>query len=262
MRLLSFTALLLPAVLASELASSSTSDSPPHPAVLIHQTPQPQPQRPYLELRHLDLDPRQIQPAAAGAPAQVAAGAAQQPAGGAAAPAVAPVVQAPANPAVPATTAAPATTQVAATAQAPATAPTTAPATANPAAPAVAAPAAPVAPAAGVVPINSGPATAVMQAPAVKSGSIGLGTLTGKVGVVKTEEAKSEARLAADNRLGIVASWPAAFKIGMSVLLGMAVGVQEKLKILPSDLKHRFKASKQAWTDPRSRHGEPGQALT
>ncbi|KAL8815049.1 MAG: hypothetical protein Q9223_005777 [Gallowayella weberi] len=224
MRLLSFTTLLLPTVLASELASSSTSDSTPHPAVLNHQNPPPQPQRPYLELRHLDLEPRQIQPAAAGAPAQVAAGAAQQPAGGAAAPAAAPKVQTTANPAVPATTPAPATTQVPATTQTPAAAQ----APANPVAPAVAAPAAPaasVAPAAGVIPINSGPATALMQAPPVKSGSIGLGTLTGKVGVVKTEEAKSEARLAADNRFVFVASWPAAFKIGTSVLLGMAVGV-------------------------------------
>lgn len=138
-----------------------------------------------------------------------AAGAAQQPAGGAAAPAAAPKVQAPANAVAPA-------------AQTPA----------NPAAPAVAPVAAPAAPAAGgvvgahgEVPVKSGPATALTQAPPVKSGSIGLGTLTGKIGVVKTDEAKSEAGLGTDNKFGLVASWPAAFKIGASLLLGTAVGV-------------------------------------
>lgn len=52
-----------------------------------------------------------------------------------------------------------------------------------------------------------------------------MGTLTGKIGVVKTEEAKSEAGLAAENRFGSIASWPAVFKVGASVLLGTAIGV-------------------------------------
>ncbi|KAI4234357.1 MAG: hypothetical protein L6R40_006778 [Gallowayella cf. fulva] len=69
MRLATFSTLLLPSVLASELAStSSTRDSASHPAVV--QTPSPQPRTPYLELRQFELDRRQVQPAAAGAPAQ------------------------------------------------------------------------------------------------------------------------------------------------------------------------------------------------
>lgn len=77
----------------------------------------------------------------------------------------------------------------------------------------------------GSVPVNQGPATALTTAPSAKSGTIGMGTLTGKVGVVKTQEAKSEAGLAVDHRFGFVASWPAAFKVGATVLLGTAVGV-------------------------------------
>lgn len=63
---------LLPSVFALELVSpalASPNDSP-HSVVLVLSTPTPLPQIPYLELRHLDLDPRQIQPAAVGAPAQ------------------------------------------------------------------------------------------------------------------------------------------------------------------------------------------------
>ncbi|KAL8859969.1 MAG: hypothetical protein Q9178_003518 [Gyalolechia marmorata] len=217
MRSITFSILLFSCVLASEPVSpTSALNGAPVPAVLILQTSPPQPQIPYLELRHLDIDRRQIQPAAVGAPAQVAAGAAQQPNGGAAAPAAAPK--------------APVANPVAPVAQAPTAAPiapTTAPTPANPAVPATApaAPAAPVPPAKGVVPVSSGPATALTVAPPPKSGSIGLGTLTGQVGVVKTQEAKSEAGLATDRGFGFVASWPSAFKMGASVLLGTAVGI-------------------------------------
>ncbi|KAL8646701.1 MAG: hypothetical protein Q9210_005983 [Variospora velana] len=176
---------LLSSVLALEPASPSSTSSGdvPHPVVLVLQTPAPEPQTPYLELRHLDLDRRQIQPAAAGAPAQAAAGAPKQPV------APAPV------------------------------APVAAPVAGG------AAPAGLAAPAGGVVPIKEGPATALTTAPSPKSGSIGMGTLTGQIGVVKTSEAKSEAGLAVDNRFGFMASWPVAFKVGASVLLGTAVGV-------------------------------------
>ncbi|KAL8915719.1 MAG: hypothetical protein Q9172_006730 [Xanthocarpia lactea] len=220
MRFIAFSVLLFSGVLASEPVSpTSALNGAPVPAVLILQTSPPQPQIPYLELRHLDIDRRQIQPAAVGAPAQVAAGAAQQPNGGAAAPAAAPK--------------APVANPVAPVAQAPTAAPiapTTAPTPADPAVPATApaapaAPAAPVPPAQGVVPVNSGLATALTVAPPPKSGSIGLGTLTGKVGVVKTQEAKSEAGLATNSGFGFVASWPSAFKVGASVLLGTAVGI-------------------------------------
>ncbi|KAL8960949.1 MAG: hypothetical protein Q9193_002428 [Seirophora villosa] len=201
-----FSIILLPSILALEPVSpSSTSpkDSP-RPVVLMLETPAPQPPRPYLELRHLDLDRRQIQPAAAGAPAQAAAGAPNQP--------VAPAPVAP----------------VAAPKAAPNAAPVAAPAAPVPAVPApagAAAPAAPAAPVGGVVPVKQGPATAVTSAPTPKSGTIGMGTLTGAIGVVKTSEAKSEAGLAVDNRFGFMTSWPAAFKVGASVLLGTAVGV-------------------------------------
>lgn len=103
--------------------------------------------------------------------------------------------------------------------------------TATAVAPAAAAPA-PAAPAAagvvgahGSVPVNKGPATALTTAPSAKSGSIGMGTLTGQVGVVRTQEAKSEAGSGIDSIFGFVASWPSAFKIGASVLVGTAVGV-------------------------------------
>ncbi|KAL8646378.1 MAG: hypothetical protein Q9226_006883 [Calogaya cf. arnoldii] len=151
-----------------------------------------------------NLDRRQVQPAAVGAPAQVAAGAApnalpKNP--------VAPV----ANPITPSVATTPATPLVATT-------PIAAPA--NPAIPA---------PAGGNliggIPVTQGPAIAVASAPPPKSGSIGLGTLTGKIGVVKTQEAKSEAGLAAGNTFGFIASWPSAFKVGASLLLGTAVGV-------------------------------------
>ncbi|KAL8715361.1 MAG: hypothetical protein Q9220_000694 [cf. Caloplaca sp. 1 TL-2023] len=198
MHLTAVSFLILWSILALELVSpSSTSNAAPHPAVLILQTSAPQPPVPYLKLRHIDLDRRQIQPAAAGAPAAAAAGAVAQPNAGAAAPVAA---------AKPATTTAPA--------QAPAAA--------------AAAPAAPAAPAAagvvgahGDVPINSGPATALTTAPSPKAGTVGMGTLTGKVGVVKTQEAKSEA---VDYRTGFMASWPLVFKVGASMLLGMALG--------------------------------------
>lgn len=52
-----------------------------------------------------------------------------------------------------------------------------------------------------------------------------MGTLTGEVGVIRTHEAKSEAGSGMDSRFGFVASWPSAFKIGASVLVGTAVGV-------------------------------------
>ncbi|KAI4270086.1 MAG: hypothetical protein L6R38_007240 [Xanthoria sp. 2 TBL-2021] len=215
MHLITFSIIFVSYVLASEPVSpASTSDNVLPPAFLIS-TPSPQPQIPYLELRHLGLDRRQIQPAAVGAPAQVAAGAAQQPNGGAAAPAAAPKVPA-ANPV------APVANPVAPVAQAPTTTPITplVP-TVTPAVPVPGA----VAPVAPVAPAVNGPATALTVAPPPKSGSIGLGTLTGKVGAVRTQEAKSEAGLAAGNRFGFMAAWPSAFKVGASLLLGMAVGV-------------------------------------
>lgn len=52
-----------------------------------------------------------------------------------------------------------------------------------------------------------------------------MGTLTGKIGVIRTEEARSEAGSAMDSRLGFMASWPSTFKIGASVLVSTAVGV-------------------------------------
>ncbi|KAL8671802.1 MAG: hypothetical protein Q9168_003708 [Polycauliona sp. 1 TL-2023] len=210
MRPVAFSVFLLSSVLALEpLSNQATSDNVQH-----------------LALRNLDLDRRQIQPAAVGAPAQAAAGAAQQPNGGAAAPAAAPV--------------APVANSVTPVAQTPTTKPITpvtpvTPAvpvvpTATPAVPATAitTPAVPAAPAAGgvgVVPVPNGPATALTSAPPPKSGTIGLGTLTGEVGVVKTDEARSEAGLAAGNKFGFIALWPSAFKVGASVLLGTAVGV-------------------------------------
>ncbi|KAI4112043.1 MAG: hypothetical protein LQ339_000050 [Xanthoria mediterranea] len=212
MHIIAFSIIFVPYVLASDPVSpASTSDNVLPPAFLIS-TPSPQPQIPYLELRHLGPDRRQIQPAAVGAPGQVAAGAAQQPNGGAAAPAAAPQVPA-ANPVVPVAN------PVAPVAKVPTTTPIT------PIVPTVT-PAVPVPPgAAPVAPVANGPATALTVAPPPKSGSIGLGTLTGKVGVVRTEEAKSEAGLAAGNRFGYMASWPSAFKVGASLLLGMAVGL-------------------------------------
>lgn len=114
---------------------------------------------------------------------------------------------------------------------APGAAPVPAPAASVPApvapAPAAPAPAAPagVVGAHGSVPVNQGPATALTTAPSPKSGTIGMGTLTGQVGVVKTGTAKSEAGLSMENRFAFIGSWPAAFKVGASVLVGMAVGV-------------------------------------
>ncbi len=72
MRLNSIVFFLIPSAFALEpvsVALAPPKDSP-QPVVLILSTPATQPQRPYLELRHLDLNPRQIQPAAVGAPAQ------------------------------------------------------------------------------------------------------------------------------------------------------------------------------------------------
>ncbi|KAL9630657.1 MAG: hypothetical protein Q9204_004605 [Flavoplaca sp. TL-2023a] len=198
-------------------------------ALLTLSTSSPQPQVPNLELRYLGHDRRQIQPAAVGAPAQVAAGAAQQPNAGAAAPAaanpVAPVVQTPSTAPL-AATALTATPQVV---QTPANLPS-APTVLTATSPVLATPAA--APAGGGgggviggIPIIEGPAIAVTSAPPPRSGSIGLGTLTGQIGVVKTDEAKSEAGLAAGKKFGFIASWPSAFKVGASLLLGTAVGV-------------------------------------
>ncbi|KAL8761897.1 MAG: hypothetical protein Q9184_002028 [Pyrenodesmia sp. 2 TL-2023] len=215
---------ILPSVFALEPVSpalASPNDSP-HPVVLVLSTPTPLPQTPYLELRHLDLDPRQVRPAAVGAPAQAAADATAKPAGGAAAP-VAPV----ANPATVATTAVTAApvTPVANPATTAATVVAAPVGAAAPAAPAPAAPADGLIGAHGEVPVNKGPATALTTAPSPKSGVIGMGTLTGQIGVVRTQDAQSEAGLAMDKRFGFMSSWPAAFKVGASVLLGTAVGV-------------------------------------
>ncbi|KAL8899453.1 MAG: hypothetical protein Q9192_001549 [Flavoplaca navasiana] len=231
MRLLTPSIFLVSYAFASEsLSPPSTSENMLHSALSTLSTSSTQPQVPNLELKHRNLDRRQIQPAAVGAPAQVAAGAAQQPNAGAAAPAAA-------NPVVPVVQTQ-STAQLAATAltstpqvvQTPANAPLAPTAlTATP--PVLATPAAaPAAPAGGGgiiggIPIIEGPAIAVTSAPLPRSGSIGLGTLTGQIGVVKTDEAKSEAGLAAGKRFGFIASWPSAFKVGASLLLGTAVGV-------------------------------------
>ncbi|KAL8999359.1 MAG: hypothetical protein Q9169_001785 [Polycauliona sp. 2 TL-2023] len=229
MRLIASSVFLVSYVLASEPVSPSpASEQMLRPAVLSAPTSSPQPPLPYLELRHLDLDRRQVQPAAVGAPAQAAAGALQQPNGGGAAP-IAPVAN-PIAPVAQAPTTKPVTPVVApTTAVTPAVVAPTA-LTATPAVPAatVATPAIPAAPAGGGiggVPIASGPATAVEVAPPPKSGTIGLGTLTGQVGVVRTDEAKSEAGLAAGNKFGTIALWPSAYKVGTGLLLGTAVGI-------------------------------------
>lgn len=63
---------------------------------------------------------------------------------------------------------------------------------------------------------------AVASPPAVKTGTIGMGTLTGKIGVVKTDHAKSEAIPSFDSRkwsvMGIMGSWTAAMVVGGAVL--------------------------------------------
>ncbi|KAL9024432.1 MAG: hypothetical protein Q9196_006520, partial [Gyalolechia fulgens] len=204
LRLATLALFLTPSVFATELVSPTpTSDNEGHPVVLVLVTPAPQPQLPYLELKHLDLDRRQIKPAAAGAPAAAAAGAQQQPAAPAPLAAVPDPAVAPAAPAA----AAPA------------------PVAAAPVAPAPAAPApAPdgLVGAHGSVQIHQGPATALTTAPSAMVGTIGMGTLTGEVGVVRTREARSEAGSAMDSRFGFVASWPSSFKIGASVLVGTA----------------------------------------
>ncbi|KAI4099555.1 MAG: hypothetical protein L6R37_005908 [Teloschistes peruensis] len=200
MHLLTLSLAFLPSIFAFSPASTPTSTTSiaPHPPVLILQTPPLQPQTPYLELRHLDLDKRQAV-AAAGAPAAAAAAAPKQPAGGAAAPAAAPAV-------------------------APAAAPAAAPGAAAPVAAPAAAPAAGgLVGAHGDVPIAQGPATALTTAPSPKVGSIGMGTLTGKVGVVKTAEAKSEAGMALrDSRF---ASWQKMLGIGATIGAGVGLGM-------------------------------------
>ncbi|KAI4196730.1 MAG: hypothetical protein LQ350_006376 [Teloschistes chrysophthalmus] len=196
MYLLTLSLAFLPSIFAFSPASTptSTTSNAPHPEVLILQTPPPQPQTPYLELRHLGLDKRQAV-AAAGAPAAAAAAAPKQPAGGAAAPAAAPAV-----------------------------APVAAPAAAPVAAPAAAPAAGGLVGAHGDVPVAQGPATALTTAPAPKIGSIGMGTLTGKVGVVKTAEAgKSEAGSALrDSRF---ASWQKVVGIGATIGVGVGIGM-------------------------------------
>ncbi|KAL9034331.1 MAG: hypothetical protein Q9180_005467 [Flavoplaca navasiana] len=150
-----------------------------------------------------------------------AAGAAQQPNAGAAAPAAAnPVAQTPSTAQLAATalTATPQVVQTPSNAPLPPTALTATPQV-------VQTPAGGGGGAIGGIPIIEGPAIAVASAPPPRSGSIGLGTLTGQIGVVKTDEAKSEAGLAAGKRFGFIASWPSAFKVGASLLLGTAVGV-------------------------------------
>ncbi|KAL8776471.1 MAG: hypothetical protein Q9194_003126 [Teloschistes cf. exilis] len=210
MHLLTLSLAFLPSIFALSPVSTPTSTTSiaPHPAVLILQTPPPQPQTPYLELRHLDLDKRQAV-AAAGAPAAAAAAAPKQPAGGAAAPAAAPAV-------------------------APAAAPAAAPGAAAPVAAPAAAPAAGgLVGAHGDVPIAQGPATALTTAPSPKVGSIGMGTLTGKVGVVKTAEAKSEAGMALrDSRF---ASWQKMLGIGATIGAGVGLGMASD-NIHPSNL--------------------------
>ena len=58
------------------------------------------------------------------------------------------------------------------------------------------------------------------SAPPVQTGTIGLGTLTGRIGVVKTGHAKSEAMVGRENPgvrwhiLGVIASWVLAMSAG------------------------------------------------
>ena len=58
--------------------------------------------------------------------------------------------------------------------------------------------------------------------PPVKTGTIGMGTLTGKIGVVKTDRAKSEGMPSFDSRkwtvIGIMGSWTAAMVVGGAIL--------------------------------------------
>ena len=67
-----------------------------------------------------------------------------------------------------------------------------------------------------------------VQAPSVKSGSIGMGTLTGKIGVVKTDQAKSDALpiIAGPGRmgttLGIIGGWIMTMMVG-GAFLGMGL---------------------------------------
>lgn len=69
---------------------------------------------------------------------------------------------------------------------------------------------------------------AAVSAPAVLTGTIGLGTLTGKVGVVKTQHAKSDAVSAVRGGvrmevLGILGAWAVGMVVGGGLLgVGMA----------------------------------------
>lgn len=69
---------------------------------------------------------------------------------------------------------------------------------------------------------------AAVSAPAVLTGTIGLGTLTGKVGVVKTQHAKSDAVSAIRGAvgmevLGILGAWAVGMVVGGGLLgVGMA----------------------------------------
>ena len=62
------------------------------------------------------------------------------------------------------------------------------------------------------------------SAPPVKTGTIGMGTLTGKIGVVKTDQAKNDGVSAREGTgvrwsiVGIVASWTAAMTLGGALL--------------------------------------------
>lgn len=68
----SFILLLVQYVLAAKPQSPPPDpDDVLHPALLTLPTSSPQGKIPHLELRHHDLDRRQVQPAAVGAPAQV-----------------------------------------------------------------------------------------------------------------------------------------------------------------------------------------------
>ena len=66
-------------------------------------------------------------------------------------------------------------------------------------------------------------------APSVSSGSIGLGTLTGKIGVVKTDQAKSDAIPIRDGvtrrwaLLGVISSWVGVMALGGALLTARVV---------------------------------------
>lgn len=189
-------------------------------AILIDPSPSPSPSpaptSPFL--RHLDL--RQVAAPAAAAPAANANGAAAAPAAAnPAAPAVAPAAAAPAAPAAPAA-------GVGGAGAAPAAGQPTPGAQANPVT------------TIQVVTVVGGVTKTVPSvysqqfggastAPPVLTGTIGLGTLTGKIGVVKTQDAKSDAvrRTMASGRAALTETVVVLVMAGVMTVGGGVLGI-------------------------------------